>query len=104
MADLRFEEGYKDEFKVVVEPENETWEPTMDEIFEWIRMWFRAEDEAFPDGYGSQMPFFYVALIAIGEQEAAEEAINLEGGDALDHFRDCLDEHRDEVIEYIENI
>lgn len=99
MADIRFEEGYKDEWKVVVEPEGETWEPRNDEVFEWIRMWFHAEDQAFPDGYGSAMPYFYIGLIAIGEEEKAMEAVDLEGREALEHFRECIREHRDDIIE-----
>jgi len=101
MADICFREGYKDEYKFVVEGEDFEWAPPTDELFELVKKWFEAEDQGFPDGYGAAMPYFYLGLIAIGEHEKANKAHELEGREALEHFRECVDEHRDEIIDYI---
>jgi hypothetical protein len=105
-ADIYHTTGYKDDYMVTVEFDEpqDSWNPTNDQIFRWIRLWFESEDHEFGDGYGRWMPFFYIALIAIGEEEKAQEAYGLRGTEALDHFRDCLDEHRGEVIEALESL
>lgn len=93
--------GYKDDYRVTVDVET-PWHPTNDEIFRLIKLWFEAEDASFSDGYGRLMPFFYICLIAIGEEEKAMEAIDEEGAEAVRHFHRVADEHADDVVDQIE--
>lgn len=103
-AIIEHTEGYKDEFLVAVTPEKNTWTPTNEQLFTLIDKWFESEDAEFGDAhYGRMMPFFYVALIAIGEEEKAHAACNKEGYQAIQHFQQCVDDHRDEIIEALKN-
>lgn len=99
-AELRFETGYKDDKKVVVDADG-SWAPTNKELFTLIEMWFEAEDAWFGDGYGSTMPWFYVSLIALGESHAAQAAYQKEGYAAIEHFHECIDEYGDDVINLV---
>lgn len=96
--------GYKDDYKVEVsfdEP-RECWNPTNEQIFKWIELWFESEDYEFGDGYGRWMPFFYIGVIALGNPEVAQEAYGKRGHDALNHFEDSVEEHADDLIEQLE--
>jgi len=96
--------GYKDSFLVQIAIGNETWNPTNQELFTLVDLWFQSEDHEFGGGYGRWMPFFYLGLIAIGQEQKAFEAYEKRGKDAVTHFEQCVDEHGDELIEHIENL
>lgn len=101
--DIRHEDGYKDEYKVVVDKDGK-WAPTNAELFKLIGLWFEAEDAAFGDGFGRLMPLFYIMLIGIGEEEKAQEAYGLRGMEAVRHFKRCVQEHADDIIEELERL
>lgn len=98
--------GYKDDYKVEIafdEPQD-CWNPTNDQTFKWVELWFESEDYEFGDGYGRWMPWFYISMIALGKEDIAHDAYGKRGTDALDHFEDAITENADELIEKIEEL
>lgn len=99
-AQLLQTEGYKDEYRIEVafdEPVD-AYHPKMREMMTLVHYLYEAEDHAFPDGYGRQMPWFYFSLLALGYEDEVYGAIDAEGYKAKEKFDDLVDQHADEVI------
>jgi len=96
--------GRKDDFKVVIEFDEprEQWNPTNEEVFKWLDLFFTSEDYEFGEGgYGRWVPWYYITMIVMGYEDVAYDAYGKRGYDALEHFEDAVDEHADEVLEEI---
>lgn len=96
--------GYKDDMMVEIDTGDDLWHPTMEELFKMMKLWFESEDFEFGDGYGRAMPWFYISMVAIGEEEAAYEAYQKRGWDAVTYFEECVEEHADEVMEMVQEL
>jgi len=103
-TEIIHEEGYKDEYKVTVQLENDEWSPTNGELFELTDKIFQSEEHEFGDGYGNRWLWFYMTMIMLGKEQKAFEAYGLRGRDALCHFEKTVEENVDEVIEVLEDL
>jgi hypothetical protein len=100
IADIQQVEGYKDDKKISIkfEEPTEAFNPKMDHMMTMVEYLYEAEDAAFPDGYGRQMPMFYFILLALGQEDSVHNAVGTEGWHAKQTFEDLVDEHADEAI------
>lgn len=101
-----FTEGYKDEYKFIIQADDWEWAPYNEEQFEMIRRWFIAESAGYSgdDNYGHMWPLFYTCLIALGENDAVASAIGAEGGIARTMFEVHVQEYGDDIIQMFEDL
>jgi len=106
VAEIRHETGYKDDYKVVVDLEDEkTWSPTNEELFKLVKLWFESEDFEFGEnGYGCKMPWFYLSLIMMGEPEKAFDAYQKRGWQAKTYFEEQVQEHGEGLKKVVDQL
>ena len=107
--EIKHEPGYKDDFRLSFyweddEGQEMKWSPDNESIYQVFEMWFKSEDEGYPDGYGSMWQLFFIALTRKEGRDAALENNQKKKGDALSHFHEQVVEHGDEIVAEMEEL